>query len=269
MKFNAFWFVGSTKVSDSNKKQLIIDIILDELKRMNISTWNVKNILENTDLSHSEREGFYLLDANNGLCTFVDTSNVSNLVISLIKENAFEIMTDIDSKEEINKKIDEVKHEIEELVMMKQDLENQKNEIDNQIAKKKQEITILTMKIRKIDNPEPKVKVDDYILYKSYGSTPVVWKITEVKVDSYRYCWVYRGKRITTGEYDYINPNNIISVIATKPSYKELDVVEIDGKKWTIRLVRYDNDKECWKYKIDMIKNGMKSSTWIYESDIK
>lgn len=269
MNKNVFWFVGNPKAADNEKKQMIIDMILDDLKRLGINLWGVQNILALTDLSHSEKEGFYLLCADKGTCSFVDTSNMSELVVSHIKDSSLEIITDIDGMDELNQKVEEVKNEIKEIERKKRELDSQIYDLNTQIAKKKQELTILNMKIRKLDNPEPKVQVDDYILYKGYGSTPVVCKITEVRIDTNRYCWTYRGKYITSGEHDYIIPDRIISVIAAKPSYKEKDIIKISDVDWTIRLVRYDKEKECWKYKIDMTKNGMKSSTWVYESEIK
>lgn len=268
-KYNLYYFYGSPKTLDPNVKSAFINTLLSDTDMSDKELRRSHEMLIKTDLSHPKDDGFYLLDLYAMGCDFINKS-VGEIAIKLLTEPATCITIDLDNLDDVTNEINRLEerkriitNEINRITLERDKLFQEKSEIDNTIP-------TLRMKLKHLESPDPKCKEGDYVIYKSpYNGQKCVYLIKEVTLCRKNFIWSYKGCSIASSFTDCIHEENIISVISTKPTFKERDTVEFNGDYYTVKSVRYDQDKESWTYKIEAKNGNTRVTSWVYESEMR
>lgn len=268
-KENTYWFCGSKKTTDDKVKHDLVKMVIDG---MNLNGWgwmqaltDMEEILMNMDLTHTKEEGVYYVSVMGRECRFVPASGVA----SLVKETATEINSDMDTQSDVT-------NEIEYLTGCIDKIDEQIREINVKLsglreARSKSEIKIdcLRMKLRHLDNPEPKCKVGDYVIAKSpYSGQECVYRVASVYVDKRLWKWVHNVVSVTTNEPIILFSERIVRFISA-PKQQVGDTVESTVISGKVKSISYDKARDLWKYKVNGEKGASKMTAWVYETELK
>lgn len=267
-KENTYWFCGSKKTTDDKIKHDLVKMVIDG---MNLNNWcwaqalvEMTEILMNTDLTHSKEEGVYYVSVMGRECRFVPTSAVA----SLVKESATEIYSDMDTQTDVSNEIDKLSERIRDIDSQVREMNVEISRLMDERSKADYKINCLQMKLRHLDNPDPKCKAGDYVIAKVPYGGECAYRVGSTNVDKNRWAWVYTIIRVTTNEVYHISDEQIVRFISA-PKQQVGDTVESTVISGKVKSISYDKARDLWKYKVNGEKGASKMTAWVYETELK